>query len=822
MRRYMIDSLDAIIEACSDLEEWHFSSTECILPVEPGAALISDVASSKKQRKTFQLDTFLTAKPRLITIELSSLPSPYIEIEVKWLPLTQMDLLTLEKYPVPQGLMKEWDCVSNMEGSSQNLDCAKLLGKQRRQGSTNGREEEHDLDDDLDSMNSDSNGPTQLASYRSSAFHSDHRKPLRAEHNIYFSQASHNQSSDNSIFQQQTMNDEQKEEGFDRSEDTEGDNHCGDTIALEVLLNSVQTKVETINHRPNRYQALLCELSRVLQGLQEQLSSSSDIAANTFQCTNLPVSVDSEVEKSISMLDYVLGDSSAELVPDVGTRTQSLTSGWDQLDSVIQWHLHHVSHLIKHLESSNRFCSSLSHIDKYNNTSLLCINEDLLAMALEAQSEILVDITGLVLNCAEERNPYKIFTNSRCLAFCGTDPRAPLFPATFWSRYVWPTPTFGSGSPGPNETLRPNLMIQRTSLNEYLFQEYDTLDTDDENKQSLDSAIDNLIDKITDLDLMDITVWNEIPLTQLCNRLKLQNFQILLRYNSQNLRLGHPNSRGENSLSRSALNVEPIVSLALKYLIKQGKLQHELRESDEELLFHSLESLVNNLEVQSATADRRSELMALSVDNFICLAHTLEHKDDSVTASARQAICALENLTRSAYGVILQSNPLPFLRTAGPCCAFLKELDVFSQKLRGATSRFKDDSYGRGKTTNSDSGYSLISPVGTAILWAMQCPDTEDYRTAALAAWECFSPPTDMSFSQSSSRPQSYLFNHQPKSSRVTHGTLCGGGDQDPIKAEVRRMNLADDSAKVRRLALRILMSRQKCRSIACSLDTAV
>lgn len=114
-----------------------------------------------------------------------------------------------------------------------------------------------------------------------------------------------------------------------------------------------------------------------------------------------------------------------------------------------------------------------------------------------------------------------------------------------------------------------------------------------------------------------------------------------------------------------------------------------------------------------------------------------------------------------------------------------------------------------------------MSPVGTAILWAMQCPAEEDYRMAALAAWECLSPPMEVNFNSFSDRSQSHQFKQRLRSSRITGGYLGGGGDQGPIQAEVRRMNLADDNATVRRMALRILMSRQKCRSIACSLDTS-
>uniref|UniRef100_A0A915F079 Uncharacterized protein n=1 Tax=Echinococcus canadensis TaxID=519352 RepID=A0A915F079_9CEST len=729
---------DGLTQACSNSEIWHFSSTECVLPVEPGTALVAGVASSKKSQKVFKLAHFLTTEPRLITIELTVLTSPYIEVDVKWLPLTQVDLLMLEKYPVSQGLIEDWASVSNMEESSPELGCAQMVRDRQRQESPSRREEAHDLDGGSDSMCSASNDPTPPISPVSSVAHPDCRKPLRAEHNISFTRTPYQTDSDNFSLQQHTMDDEQDEEDFDRSKDSEGENDSGNTIPLESLMDSVQNEVEAINREPNRYHVLLYELSGVIQGLREQLSSSSKLTTNSSERTISPRPVEYDLKKSLSMLDSVVGDSFAEFVPDVEACTPPLTSGWKQLDSVIVWHLRHVSHLIQHLASSNRFYISSPDTDSNSDNSLLCINEDLLAMALDAQSEILSDITGLVLNYGEEKDPFKVFTNSHCLGYCGTDHRAPLFPTTFWSRFVWHTSSI-SGSSGLDRATRLTLMIQRTSLNEFLSQEYGALDTDDEDKQFLES----------------------------------------------------------------------------------GKLQHELRESDEELLFRSLETLVENLVASRGTTNWRSELMALSVENFICLAHILEHEDDSVTAHARRAICALEDLTRSAYGEILQSNPLPFLRTAGPCYAFLKALDMFSQKVGSANLRAQGGSYARGRVTNAGSGYCMMSPVGTAILWAMQLSGAEDYHTAALAAWECFPTPLEISFGRSSGRPQSNLYQQQPRSGRITGGTLGSGGDQGPIQAEVRRMNLADESAKVRRMALRILMSRQKCRSIACSLNTS-
>lgn len=109
------------------------------------------------------------------------------------------------------------------------------------------------------------------------------------------------------------------------------------------------------------------------------------MATNPSKCAVLPGPMESDLKKSLSMLDKAICGSSAEFVSTTETWSQPLTSVWDQLDSVIQWHLRHVSHLLQHLGSSNRFYNPSPDIDNDNNKSLLCINEDLLAMALNAQ-----------------------------------------------------------------------------------------------------------------------------------------------------------------------------------------------------------------------------------------------------------------------------------------------------------------------------------------------------------------------------------------------------------------------------------------------------
>ncbi|KAM3179501.1 hypothetical protein ACTXT7_000516 [Hymenolepis weldensis] len=174
--------------------------------------------------------------------------------------------------------------------------------------------------------------------------------------------------------------------------------------------------------------------------------------------------------------------------------------------------------------------------------------------------------------------------------------------------------------------------------------------------------------------------------------------------------------------------------------------------------------------------------------------------------------------THSAYGVILQSNQLPFLRTAGPCCSFLKSLTMFNHKIRSTSARSQAragySEYFRGNSSCSIDGYNLISPIGCAVLWIMQFYGMEEYRVAALAAWECISASAEASIGQSSSASRRSAF-------RNTKGHWGGSEDRGPIQAEVWRMNLSDDSAEVRQMALRILQAQKKFRSTACYLDVS-
>ena len=93
-----------------------------------------------------------------------------------------------------------------------------------------------------------------------------------------------------------------------------------------------------------------------------------------------------ELKKSLSLLDHVIGNSTTEYTPNTEDRTPSMTSGWAQMDLVIEWHLQNVSHLLQQLGSSDRIYSSSPETDRRSRkVSLLGIREDLLAMALDSQ-----------------------------------------------------------------------------------------------------------------------------------------------------------------------------------------------------------------------------------------------------------------------------------------------------------------------------------------------------------------------------------------------------------------------------------------------------
>lgn len=134
---------------------------------------------------------------------------------------------------------------------------------------------------------------------------------------------------------------------------------------------------------------------------------------------------------------------------------------------------------------------------------------------------------------------------------------------------------------------------------------------------------------------------------------------------------------------------------------------------------------------------------------------------------------------------------------------------MFSKKMRDTSSRVQGVGQGRSNNEDASNGYALLSPVSSAILWVMQSAGVEEYRVAALAAWECLTTTQETSIGSSRTRLQ-----------HVGRSRASGNDNQDPIEVEVQRMNLADDSADVRRLALRILMSRKKFRSTVGLFDT--
>ncbi|KAM7540549.1 hypothetical protein Aperf_G00000028254 [Anoplocephala perfoliata] len=795
---YLFNDPNNLINAQLQSQLWKFSSNEGTLLMEPCATLVADVSVDKKRlRKTFDLMQFLTVEPQRITLELTVMSTPCVELEVRWIPFTRLDLSALERFPVSQTLAIDWSDKFSIEESSHDSSNVPIMRDRRRRDYSSNKAER-----DQDTMNWIGNSPSEI-----------------------------------SISQQQSlkMSDSYMED-IGNQRDGAGGNIRLDESDIASLIKSTQNGIEALNRQPHRYMKLLDDLLVVIRGLHEQLNSFEKSKTRPLSKAKLPPTpVFNDLEKSLSLLDIAIDESQSKLT----SSEKSLSSGWDDLDSVIKWHLRNVSLLLRQLASSERIYINLPerNIEKTSTMDMLCVREDLIAMALDSQSEILSDITGLVLSYSESKEFIRVTLQSHCLAYCGISDRGcqgtqttgqpPLFAMSFWTNLVWQNapPGFLSSysSPYPGyfkrlsccgDNFQPSLMVERESLQTYLLKEYSTVFSKEENdEQIIETAIDKLIEQITDIDLTDASPSREIPLTQLCLRLKPQNFKMLAKFYSS-YKLGSFSNRTANTLLRSTQPTDPSITLTLEYLIKQEKLQRELRESDEESLFRSLEILVDGLVSSDETRDRHNDLMNISVSNFICLALALQHEDDSVKTYAGRAICDLEESTSLAYDKILESNQLPFLRTCGPCCTFLKSLSDFNQKMISVANYGQTgvgySIYIRRSTPSPTDGYSLISPIGSAILGYMQYYDLEEYRLAALAAWECISAP-EASVGRSATS--------EGRGVRKGGSRWLRREDKGPIQEEVKRMNLSDDSANVRRLALRILQAQKKFRSTACCLD---
>ncbi|KAM3179504.1 hypothetical protein ACTXT7_000519 [Hymenolepis weldensis] len=137
----------------SDSESWRFSSTESILPMEPCATLIADV-DKKKLRKSFDLRQFLTAESQRITLELTVMSCPYVELEVRWIPFTRLDLVALEKFPVSQSLAMDSSGKNSFEESSQGSNGAPIIRDRRARGLSPPPGSERDRDGGFESMSS--------------------------------------------------------------------------------------------------------------------------------------------------------------------------------------------------------------------------------------------------------------------------------------------------------------------------------------------------------------------------------------------------------------------------------------------------------------------------------------------------------------------------------------------------------------------------------------------------------------------------------------------------------------------------------------------
>nr|CDS32866.2 hypothetical transcript [Hymenolepis microstoma] len=572
----------------SDTEPWEFSSTESFLPMEPCATLIADVTADKKRlRKSLDLMQFLTPESQTISIEFTVMSTPCLILEVRWMPFTRLDLAALEKFPVSQFLSMDW--YSSFEESSQGSNGALMIRDRRVRGLSPPPESERDWDGGFESMNlrdiMTSNDKLGLPHVKeqwqvqSNEATRDVPSPLIDEC-----------TTETSLFQYQQNifgENENYPEENESSGDKEGDMTCHDEEDLSYLINTAQQRIKNINRYPNRYREILEELSVVIKTLHEQLTTSRKFSTTSLSKRKLsPRKMDSDLRKSLSELDLAIGESPSNFTSAVESWTTPLSTGWDDLDSAIEWHLQNVSLLLEKLACSERIFIGTSDSEGSKNNILLSIREDLIAMALDSQSEILSDITGLIFSYSESKEPLTVVLQSHCLAYCGMMDRgyqnsqsgthSPLFPTSFWTNFVWqnaPTSNLLLNSASTNrlstsrENIHPSIMIDRESLQAYLLKEY-VIPSSNEDEQALHIAIDTLIEQITDNDLTDASPSREIPLTQLCHRLKPQNFKVLTHF--VNLKPGTFNTRARVLIPRPTQSTAPSIGLALQYLIQQG------------------------------------------------------------------------------------------------------------------------------------------------------------------------------------------------------------------------------------------------------------
>ncbi|VDO13094.1 unnamed protein product [Rodentolepis nana] len=533
---------------------------------------------------------FLTAESQTIEIELTVMSTPCLLLEVRWLPFTRMDLAALEKFPVSPSLGMEWYGKSSFDESSQGSNGVPVIRDRRVRGLSPAPESERDRDGGFESMSSQdimtSNDKLGL--------------PLVEEQcQVQSNEVSGDIPSfliddsitETSLFQPQ-QHSFRANERYPEENESSGDITCHEERDLAHHIKTIQQSIDDINRHPNRYRKLLENLSIVIETLHEQLTTSGKFSTSSLSRQKLPSKkIDSDLQKSLSILDLAIGESPSNFASAVESWTMPLSTGWDDLDSAIEWHLRNISLLIEKLATSERIFTAATDLEGSKSKSLLCIHEDLIAMALDSQSEILSDITGLVFSYSESKDPLRIVLQSHCLAYCGTMDRgyqisqnsthSPLFPKSFWKNFVWHnTPTSNlllndlpnSGSinrlSASGENIHPSVMIDRESLQAYLLKQYAVLYSKEEDEQALYIAIDTLIEQITDNDLTDASPSREIPLTQLCHRLKPQNFKILTRFDS--LKPGTFNSRTSISSPRPTQPTDPSIDLALEYLIQQG------------------------------------------------------------------------------------------------------------------------------------------------------------------------------------------------------------------------------------------------------------
>ncbi|BHF61044.1 hypothetical protein SprV_0100401500 [Sparganum proliferum] len=517
-----------------------------------------------------------------------------------------------------------------------------------------------------------------------------------------------------------------------------------------------------------------------------------------------------------------------------------MTSGWTELDGVIRWHLQNIRYLLNVLSPSCEnlgmpngsyggaaAADGLPHGTLKISENVLPVHQDLAAMALQDQADIVVALAGVVNYHAETQNYYQTVLKTNCLDYGGTRNNS-LLPKDFW-RLVWAYED-ESVSRGYDAAYRlsacsthpaVSLLISREKLLEYFFSLCrETYKFSDE-EHVLQAAIEDLLDQVTDADITENS-WNYIPLTQICLRLKPSALMASALKPS-----GIPTSVGRSPALRpgSTQRQELALYTTLRYIRSQARLQRQLRQHDEEVVYQTLEKFLTE-----ARGNKRRQFGNISVNTFICVALNLNNTDLSLKSLAADVIRELAQIASEFHVIDGGNASMPFLRVAGPCRVFAKVLNAFTHKL--STGQFPRERESRADVWRRNwrllptpafnpsriASGCAFSPISSTLLWGIQSRAEEEYRMASLAAYSVIfgSPGGD-----GDTNPRQQQQQQRGLGRPLETAMMQRAADTVSLHSAVHQLSVEDESPRVRSLALEAIktqrsnlgMSRAKFRS---------